>query len=181
MVAAKAHGLSGNSTFARAIADAASEEIARQAQQVADDAVRRANDLVSKLYVTDRAGSRRRPGRHLLGSFRGVVTLHPGARIPIEITLRSSAPGVKVNSLNSGSSPHTITGHGGPLGFPGSSAGSTARSNARSGKSSKRRDSNLVVVPKVDHPGTRGTHFMETALEQAVSSAYRKAVRIPRR
>lgn len=181
MAAVAARGLTGNSNFLRSLAVAAEGEIARQAQQVADQAVQRANDLVEKLYVTDRAGSRRRPGRHLLGSFRGQITLHPGARVPVEISLRSSAPGAKVNSLNSGSSPHIIQGHP-KLSFPKTEgAFDTARSNARSGKFRSGRSSNQVVTQSVAHPGTRGTHFMETALEQAVSSAYKQAVRIPRR
>lgn len=186
MAAGAARGLTGNSNFIRSLAQATEAEIARQAQHVADEAVRRADALVSKLYVTDRAGSRRRPGRHLLGSFRGEVELHRGARVPVRILLKSSAPGAKVNSLNSGSSPHLIDGH--PfLSFPKTEgAFDTARSNARAGRFRGSRAGNQAVLGNagsaavVAHPGTLGTHFLEQALEQAVSAAYHQAVRIPR-
>lgn len=154
--------LSPNSNVMRQVRELGARKIHAVAEQTARAAVKRADSIVSGLYDNHREPSRRRGNRrHLLGSFVGEVT-SPRGEFPVVVRLRSLAPGVKVNSLNNGSKIHTITAKKGPfLVFP--------------------TDTKWVRAKSVTHPGTKGDHFMEQAMEEAVQATYHKAVRLPRR
>lgn len=173
-------GLSPNSNVMRQIRAQGAKQIHEVGLRAAHEAVKRADALVLKLYVNDRPPERRRHGRHLLGSFVGEVT-SPSGVFPVVVRLRSLAPGVKVNSLNNGSRAHTITAKNAPfLVFPTSGAPATQKfgrhvygTQAKGGKFARHKS--------VQHPGTKGDHFLEQALEQAVQATYHKAVHIPRR
>lgn len=146
------------------------KQIEVEARKVGVAAVNRVNQIVEREFHAARTTTSRRPGRHLLGSFTADVKLTSGP-YPVVITLRSTAPAVKVNVLNNGSAPHEIGADGRRIAFP-SAAGTTS---PRTG------DKRLVRRGPIQHPGTQAHWFMQRALEQAVAEVYRKTVRIPRR
>lgn len=174
--------LINTSAFAKAIQEAAEPEVLRMLQETADDAVRRADAIVSAEYNNGRAVGRRRPGPHLLGNFVGeVVATRSGATVGT-VRLRSRASSAKVAALNYGSQPHTIGDGGKTLAFPRTESGgkfnrSASNFRRRQGATAGR---SVVVKGPVQHPGTAGTHFLERAMEQAVRARLRASVTIPR-
>lgn len=162
------HQLTANSSFGRALLAAAAPEAQRRLQEACDAVVEETNRIITDTYVTDRSADRRHPGRHLLGSIYCKVE---GAQFPFVLTMGSLAPRVKVNSLNNGSRAHTIQGQP-VLAFP------PAGNNARFAAASFGRKQ---VVPKVSHPGTKGSHFLERGMETGVRRVLHAAVTIPRR
>lgn len=177
-------GLGASSAFADAIKDAAEPEILRLMQEVADEAVRRADAIVEAEFNNGRSPDRRHAGPHLLGNFVGKVERSGGGGLIGTIVLRSKAAGVKVNSLNSGSQPHDIGRPGQWLSFPAGVLGGQFKGNAAYFKKRKAHGSDgrrVAVRGPVSHPGTRASHFMERALEQAVRDRLRTPVSIPRR
>lgn len=198
MASGVTRGLGANSSFARQVARSAAKKSVPILRSVAENAERFADDIISDEYATGRSPERRRSGRTLLGSFVAEVE---GTEFPLNIRLRSTAPRVKVHSLNYGSQPHAIQGNP-KLSFPntkvaggslvhvpsparfaqaygrqriGKAPGrSTARSPLRPGGVKN------VVVDSVQHPGTGASHFLERALERAVQAAYSQAVKASR-
>lgn len=191
--------ISGNSTFAQQVKKVASAKTFPKMRKVADAAVREADSIVADEFVNDRPPERRRSGRHLLGSFKADTDWN-GRDFPVTVTLRSSAPGVKLNSLNNGSRPHTIPGNP-KLSFPKGPANPVSGSERfvpqpqrfaraygtqRPGnrEATKRQFTNGVrntVVDKVNHPGTKPSYFLERAIERAVQATYGQAVKMKRK
>lgn len=189
MAAIVTRGLGANSAFIRQVRKQAASVTERKMQAIAQDAERRADEIVQKEYVTDRPSERRRPGRHLLGSFHAEVEWN-GQDFPVAVTLRSSAPMIKVNSLNFGSDPHAIQGNP-KLSFPNTqvasgsfahvpSAARFAQAYGTQRKKGKKGGVANVVVKKVQHPGTGAGFFLQRALEAAVQAAYRQAINLKR-
>lgn len=177
-------GLGNNSAFARAVENAAAGEVLKMLEEVAKDAERRADAIVEAEFNTGRAPDRRRPGPHLKGNFVGEV-IPGGGRLVGSVSLRSRAASVKVAALNYGSGEHEIGSDGRWLSFPRSELGGQYKGNAKYFKKRKAYGApgskyDAVRGP-VQHPGTRGHHFLERALEQAVRSRLRTSVTIPRR
>lgn len=179
-------GLGVGSAFADACMRAAEPEVRQLLEETAADAVRRCDAIVSAEFNNGREEDRSRGGIKLLGSFTGKVEMSPaGGRLIGNIVLGSRAKGVKVNSLNSGSQAHQIAPKNGDwLSFPAGQLGGQYKGNAAYFKKRKAhgQDGRRVAVKgPVQHPGTRASHFMERALEQAVRGRLRTSVTIPRR
>jgi hypothetical protein len=174
----------------------------RVEQQVVNDVEAR----VAQLYKRRTDARRRRypSERHLHGSFRCQFE-HDG--FPTSLRLWSEARDEKVNALNYGSNPHTITGkngQGGLLWFPRRGLGQSGASMAKRGRRAVRTAPGtriaaprrffesagagaqasgkrpLVKIKEVQHPGIAPSYFMEIALEQGVERVLRKRVRLPR-
>lgn len=181
--------ITANSALGRQIAQQINRQIAVDAERVAAAAVRHVDDIVAREFKNSRPGTDRRPGRHLLGSFTANVTVGAGGDFPVVITLRSSAPAVKVLSLNGGSAPHEIGGDGRKLSFPAPIRGGGAQHGinlfrqrqATVGRVAGRKSGAMVVPGPVHHPGTRSSWFMQRAVEQAVVEVYGRKIRLPRR
>ena len=150
-----------DSQFARAAQARSHAVLAARMQGVADRAAQLADQYAHEFFDATRPPSRRRPGRHLHGSFSGQVVSTAQGR-PLEIAIRTQAPGVKVNALNSGSAPHVIRPKTATdLVFPGTKAFAGRR----------------VVTQEVHHPGTRPTMFLDRAMFEAIQEALGAAVR----
>lgn len=173
MVVRVTRGLTSNTVFGNSLATQINEVIAKEAQRVATEAVRRADAIVSAEFNTGRPESERRPGRHLLGSFTAVVRMDDTTGpYPVVISVRSSAPAAKVNALNRGSSAHTISPKNGKkLAFP----------DTRGLQKHRQGRSRAVVSGSVEAPSLRAHYFLERALEQAVAVVFHKTIRLPRR
>lgn len=182
MVVRVTRGLTTNTVFGRQLEAAVNAAIAKDADRLAAEAVRRVDAIVAKEFNNARTGDRRRPGKHLHGSFTAKVTVGSGP-YPVVITLESDAPTVKVKSLNKGSAPHEIGADGGRIAFRSGTTGGQTRRGAAFFKQRQAVPSGRGVVVKgpVQHPGTLPSWFMQRALEQAVAAVYHKTVRIPRR
>jgi hypothetical protein len=153
--------ISRDSQFARAAQARSHAVLAQRMQGVANRAAQLAEQYADEFFDSTRPPDRRRPGRHLHGSFSGqVVSTSPGR--PLEIAIRTQAPGVKVNALNSGSAPHKIRPKTATdLVFPGTKSFAGRR----------------VVTKEVDHPGTRPTMFLDRAMFEAINEALGGAIR----
>ena len=79
--------------------------VANELNKVAAYVVQQADAQVMKHYE-QRTGWRHKGGPHLLGSFSCTVDL---VSTPMQVVLKSSADGNKVNALNYGSRPHIIS------------------------------------------------------------------------
>lgn len=149
-----------NSQFARAARARSHAVLAQRMQGVADRAAQLADEYAHQFFDSTRPPNRRRPGRHLHGSFSGQVVSADAGR-PLEIAIRTQAPGVKVNALNSGSVPHRITPvNATDLVFPGTKAFAGRR----------------IVTKEVNHPGTKPTMFLDRAMFEAVHEALGAAI-----
>lgn len=181
--------LSQNSAFGRQISQASSRKVAAQMETMRRSAEAEFDEIVGGAYANDRDPSRRRHGQHLLGSSSCEV-IWDGSDFPVSLSISSSAPSAKVNSLNFGSAPHGIDGN--PwLVFPAVAKGASNLSAARGrNRSAKTRAGNsvgrgtgrrTVRTTHVDHPGTEPKYFMESALERVVERFYGQAVRLARK
>lgn len=146
------------------------KQIEVEAQKVKIAAVNRVNQIVAREFNNARPESERRPGEKLLGSFTADVKYNSGP-YPVVITLRSSAPAVKVNVLNNGSNTHDIGADGRRLAFPAANGTTSPRTG----------DTRAVRRGPIEVRGVQAHWFMQRALEQAVAEVYRKTIRIPRR
>lgn len=177
--------MGAGSAFAKAIEDAAADQVMVLLEETARDAERRADIIVAREFNNARAVDRRRPGPHLLGNFVASVERVNGGGLIAQVTLRSRAASVKVAALNYGSGEHEIGSDGRRLAFPRSDIGGQYKRSARYFKQRKalgpQAGGKLVVVKgPVHHPGTKASHFLERALEQAVRARLRSSVVIPR-
>lgn len=171
-------GLGTNSAFARQVETQVARKTRAQLDRVAAQVVEATNNIVAKEFVNDRSPERRRPGRHLLGSFVCDVEWD-GHSFPIRLRLRSLAPGVKVNSLNSGSREHVISAAPGQrLRFP--------KTPYRAGVPNAYRyqqahgSGRWTRVEAVNHPGTIDKQFMERGMAYGVRVGYGKVVTVRR-
>lgn len=173
--------LTHSSAFGEAVKVAAAAQTARRLIEVAADAERRTNDIVSAELVTDRSGDRHRPGAHLLNSFRCKI-IWDGRGFPIKLVMTSIAPSRAVNAQESGAGAHEIPG---PVVFPvaqrwggkGAPQGHSPKAQRHAAAYGKNKAGSMTVkAPKVDHPGNRAVHMMKRGLEGAVRAAYHKAV-----
>jgi len=153
--------IGNDSQFARAARARSHAVLAARMQGVADRAAQLADQYAHEFFDSTRPPDRRRHGRHLHGSFSGQVVSTAQGR-PLEIAIRTQAPGVKVNALNSGSAPHVIRPKTATdLVFPGTKAFAGRR----------------VVTQEVHHPGTRPTMFLDRAMFEAIQEALGDAIR----
>lgn len=178
--------LTSNSAFGRQIEQLSARRIARALDSIGDDAVRRCDQIVSAELVNDRIPERRKPGRHLLGSFRYEV-IWDGRSLPVSLKLYSLADPGKVNALERGADPHTITasnalwltfprtarstwtGALGDIKFSGIGPTQRQQGYRGSGKS-------MTKIKSVEHPGNLPYSFMERALNAAMRDRLRSAL-----
>lgn len=99
--------VSTKNALGREIAAQGARKLFRELNKIGQDAVDRCNAIVSAELVNDRIPERRRPGRHLLGSFRFEIVGDPN-HLPISLRLYSEATPAKVNAIESGADPHVI-------------------------------------------------------------------------
>lgn len=179
--------LGSTSQFMRAARRKGATETARRLEAVARASEQAFDEIVGNEFANDRDPSRRKTGRHLVGSSHAEI-LWDSDDFPVEIQISSLAESGKVNALNSGADPHPI--YGSPwLVFPvaekrktGASNKSSARgvNRARSKRAGSRRANPTVRTDMVDHPGNAPHYFLQRALERAVNAAYAKAIRLKR-
>jgi hypothetical protein len=123
------------------------------------DMVREAEEIVRARYNTTRPASRRRsPGTTRLDN-AFTYEVSPGDDFPINIDLvvrGGDAVQAKVASLNWGSTPHRIVARGPDsfLVFPADPLDPFGRK---------------IRARAVRHPGTKGTHFLESARSRALT------------
>lgn len=180
--------LGARSAFAKKVERQGAAKLRRDLEAVGRDAVRRAEAIVSAQLVDDRVPDRRKPGRHLQGSFQFEIV---GTTFPLKIRLFSLANPAKVNALNSGARRHEIAavnaeflafprgnsstsnlgaGVSGPISFSSSRGKSQIRQGyTRQGKGAYTR------VPVVQHPGNKAYHILDRALRDAVDAALKGA------
>lgn len=163
------------SDLGRQIQAAGERKVRAIAEQIVDDAARRANATFARDYETKSGAG--------AGSIYGRVE---GSAFPITLVLTSDVEHVKI--LNAGSPPHIITPVNARfLQFQASVTGlsgtlSQASTNApRRGTAKRFRRSGtdfginkIVRTDRVQHPGVAPGRFMERALETAVRNALRR-------
>lgn len=172
MAAGVVRTLGANSAFARKVRAVALTKIAEHCQPIADDAVQRADQIVSELYDIGRSGYRSKGGVSLHGSFRGRV--ESGGDFPVKIFLESVADEAKVMSLERGSVEHDIIGSPN-LVFERSEPFSQTSGSKKRRRTEQSPTGGLVRQPAVHHPGTKAGRFMEQALASAVQARLRLA------
>lgn len=185
--------LNSNSAFAHQMEGVAARRLAKALDAIGEEAVRRCDDIVAKELVNDRIPERRRPGRHLLGSFRHEV-IWDGRTLPVTIRLYSLADSAKVNAMERGADPHTITAVNAVwLTFPRQAVGKRATSPGALGdtKFSTKRGkpqiqqgyrgqstgAAMTKVKSVNHPGNLPHSMMKIALNGAINERLQSALR----
>lgn len=168
--------LNANSQFAKAALKKGHAKARERLQNIADDSVKRAEALVAAELINDRPASRRHAGtRKLKGSFRSEL-IDGGGRFTWTIRLYSRANAAKVNALEQGAGPHTITATTEKgLWLPAIPKGSRGNAALQAYTTSKRK-----VGMSVDHPGNKPYRFMHRALEGAASAALDRAIKLKR-
>ena len=187
--------LSGSSSFARAVEEAAAQQAYRQLKAVIDDAEAEAKRIVSSELVNDRPPLRRKKGaRHLLGGIKVELDFPNGVNtFPISIIGKVIGNSAKTAALEFGSRAHTISAVNAPrLVFPSSGDARSTGTGAdgsivrlESGKASGRQRAQglannnrlsrqkLVKVESVWHPGNRPYRFLQRGMERAVRAAFK--------
>lgn len=153
------------SRFAQSLLEAAHPQIMVKCQAIADDAVRRAEELAERHFDLNRPTARRRtPGsRRVKGSFSARVISTPGS-FPVRIVLHSASP--IFNILDKGSASHDI------------------RPSNKASIRFPRQGGGWVTVPFVGdphtqtHPGTTAAGIFRRALGSAVQAGFRQQAKI---
>lgn len=188
--------ITAQSRFGQQLLDAGKRQVTADLKAVGQDAVRRTNAIVEKLYDTTRTGHRSKGDVKLAGSFSfeikpgGGSTTRAGQHVETvaQIILTSSADAAKVGALEFGSPPHTIEANEKPfLVFDRNEQNvfgkrltkklGPAKDIRQKGKGrapGAGGKGNLVKVQQVQHPGTREGRFMRGGLEGALRAAFRK-------
>jgi len=172
--------VTARNALGKKIAGAGAAKLYREANAIGADAVKRCNAIVAAEMVNDRIPERRRPGRHLLGSFQYEIVGDP-AHLPVSIRVFSSANPAKVNALMSGAKPHRITANEAFLVFPRGNAStsisadgvptfSTRRGKGQVHQAYTGKGKSMTKVQSVNHPGNAPHHVMQRALTAAAKA-----------
>lgn len=174
--------LNGTSAFAIKARRQGAKRLAAQLEKVGERAVSIADEITRAEFITDRPADRRKGGRHLLGSYRHRV-VWDGVDFPVRLELFSLADPAKVNALESGADPHTIT----PVNavwlvFPKAGGRTTSIGALGDIKFSGVRQPRQAYgggakarVKEVHHPGNLPHNMMRRALDRAVDERLARA------
>lgn len=170
--------LNAQSEFARRARRAGKAKAKGLVDKIGQRAVELAEKQIREDFITDRPPKRRHAGsRRLAGSMRYEVTTRGDETFPYVIRLYSRANAAKVNSLEQGAQPHTIsTWKVGGLWLPEKKAGQKLSRTEQAYTTTKR-----PVGQSVEHRGNKKYGFMRSSLERAASEALGRAVVAKRR